>query len=59
LLSTATPAPGQSPEPEQQFASPVTVFTCYVWTPPLSGFLFIPSQITLRAVISESLQRQQ
>jgi hypothetical protein len=57
--STATPPPGQTPQPQQQFASTVTVFTCSVWTPPLSGFLFIPSQITLRAVISESLQRQQ
>jgi uncharacterized protein (UPF0333 family) len=57
--SAATPAPGQTPQPQQQFAATVTVFTCYVWTPPMAGFLFIPSQITLRAVITESLQRQQ
>lgn len=37
----------------------VTVYACTVWTPPLAGFVLIPNQVTLRAVISEALQRQQ
>jgi len=44
---------------KQQYPTTVTVYTCFIWTPPMSGFLFIPSQITLRAVITEGLQRQQ
>jgi hypothetical protein len=41
------------------YPTTVTVYACYEWTPPMSGFLFIPSSITLRAVITESMQRQQ
>ena len=41
------------------FPTTITVFACYVWTPPMSGFLFVPSTITLRAVITEEMQRQQ
>jgi hypothetical protein len=40
-------------------ANRVTVYACYVWQPPLAGFLLIPSTVTLRAVISEPMQRQQ
>jgi hypothetical protein len=41
------------------YPTTVTVYACYGWTPPMSGFLFIPPTITLRAVITESMQRQQ
>jgi hypothetical protein len=41
------------------FPTTVTVYACYVWTPPMSGFLFIPATIPLRAVITEEMQRQQ
>lgn len=41
------------------YPTTITVFTCYNWTPPLSGFLIVPSSITLRAVITEAMQRQQ
>jgi len=41
------------------YPTTVTVYSCFVWTPPAAGFVFIPSQITLRAVITEVLQRQQ
>jgi hypothetical protein len=41
------------------FPTTITVFACYVWTPPMSGFLFVPSTITLRSVITEEMQRQQ
>jgi hypothetical protein len=40
-------------------ANEVTVFACYRWQPPLAGFLVIPSTVTLRAVITETLQYQQ
>jgi hypothetical protein len=36
----------------------VTVYACYVWSPPFIGPL-VGSQITLRAVITESMQHQQ
>lgn len=55
----ATPAPSATPAPQQQYPTTVTVYTCFVWTPPLSGFLIIPQQITLRAVVTEAIQRQQ
>jgi hypothetical protein len=41
------------------YPTTITVFVCYNWTPPLSGFLFVPSNVTLRAVITEAIQRQQ
>ena len=41
------------------YPTTVTVYSCFNWRPPMSGFLLMPSQITLRAVIAESLQRQQ
>jgi hypothetical protein len=43
----------------QHYPTTVTVYTCFVWRPPMAGFVFIPSQLTLRAVITEALQRQQ
>jgi hypothetical protein len=43
----------------QAYPTTITVYACYRWTPPMSGFLFIPQTITLRAVITEAMQRQQ
>ncbi len=40
-------------------ANEVTVFACFNWTPPGAGFLLIPETVTLRAVITETLQYQQ
>jgi hypothetical protein len=37
----------------------VTVFACFNWAPPGAGFLLIPETVTLRAVITETLQYQQ
>jgi hypothetical protein len=37
----------------------VTVYACYLWQPPLAGLILIPSQVTLRAVVTEPIQRQQ
>lgn len=41
------------------FPTTVTVYTCVAWAPPLAGFLFVPKTVTLRAVITEAMQRQQ
>jgi hypothetical protein len=40
-------------------ANEVTVLACYAWHPPLAGFLLIPQTVTLRAVITETVQYQQ
>ncbi len=40
-------------------ANQVTVYACTVWSPPLAGFLLIPDQVTLRAVVTEPIERQQ
>jgi hypothetical protein len=37
----------------------VTVYACFPWVPPLAGILFVPSSVTMRAVITEVIQRQQ
>jgi Flp pilus assembly protein TadG len=41
------------------YPTTVTVYACFKWSPPLAGVIFIPSQVTLRAVVTEALQRQQ
>ncbi|HJT64664.1 MAG TPA: TadE family protein [Candidatus Limnocylindria bacterium] len=40
-------------------ANQVTVFACFNWAPPAAGFLLVPEIVTLRAVITETLQYQQ
>ena len=37
----------------------VTVYACFLWSPPLAGLLMIPSTITLKAVLTEVIHRQQ
>lgn len=37
----------------------VTAYVCMVWQPPMAGFLLIPSQVTIRGVVTEDIQRQQ
>jgi hypothetical protein len=43
----------------EHYPTTVTVYACFNWRPPMAGFVFIPNQIPLRAVITEALQRQQ
>jgi hypothetical protein len=50
----AAPGPGAV-----QYDTTVTVYACSDWRPPMAGFVIIPNTITLRAVVTESLQRQQ
>ena len=37
----------------------VTVYACFQWAPPLAGVLMIPPSITMKAVITEVIHRQQ
>ncbi|MDA8202949.1 MAG: pilus assembly protein [Chloroflexi bacterium] len=37
----------------------VTVYACFNWQPPMAGFLLIPSTVTIRAGLTEIVQRQQ
>ena len=37
----------------------VTVYVCMVWRPPMAGFLLIPTQVTIRGIVTEVIQRQQ
>jgi hypothetical protein len=52
-------ATAQSEAPGRPMANTVTAYACYVWRPPLAGFLLIPDTVTLRAVITEPIERQQ
>lgn len=58
-LVTDDEASSMSERPAVPIGNQVTAYACYVWSPPLAGFLLIPSQIELRAVITEPIQRQQ
>jgi hypothetical protein len=59
---------GGSTGGDAHYPTTVTVYTCFQWRPPMSGVGFkvpivdwtigMPTQITLRAVITEALQRQ-
>lgn len=37
----------------------VTAYACFNWSPPMAGFLLIPSTVTIRAGLTEIVQRQQ
>jgi hypothetical protein len=41
------------------YASRVTVYACFNWRPPMAGFLLIPTDVTIRAGLTEVLERQQ
>ena len=58
-LPTTDQASNMSEAAGRPVANTVTAYACYVWSPPLAGFLFIPSEITLRGVVTEAIQRQQ
>jgi hypothetical protein len=58
-LATNDEASSMSEGPGVIIGNRVTAYACYLWTPPLAGFLLIPQEVTLRAVITEAIQRQQ
>jgi hypothetical protein len=37
----------------------VTVYACFDWAPPMAGFIFIPSSVTMRAAVTEVIHQQQ
>jgi hypothetical protein len=43
---------------DTHYPTTVTVYTCFRWQPPMAGFVIVPNQVTLRAVITEVVQRQ-
>lgn len=58
-LATEDEASSMSEGPGVIIGNRVTAYVCYQWAPPLAGFLLIPNEVTLRAVITEPIQRQQ
>jgi hypothetical protein len=58
-LVTVDTASSASEGPGRIVANRVTAYACMQWQPPMAGFLLIPDTVTLRAVISEPIQRQQ
>jgi hypothetical protein len=58
-LGTTDQASSMSESEGLPVANTVTAYACYIWNPPLAGFLLIPDSVTLRAVITEPIQRQQ
>ena len=60
--SISCPAPLTSASDDEGSDIPgnhVTAYVCYEWTPPLAGFLVLPESITMRAVVTELIHRQQ
>jgi hypothetical protein len=41
------------------YGTRVTAYACFNWSPPMAGFLLIPSNVTIRAGLTEIVQRQQ
>ena len=58
-IATTDQGSAVSEAPGRPVANAITAYACYVWHPPLAGFLLIPDTVTLRAVITEPIQRQQ
>lgn len=58
-MPTTDEASSQSEAPERPTANTVTAYACYLWKPPLAGFLLIPDSVTLRATVTQPLERQQ
>lgn len=58
-LATTDTASAASEGQGNIMANQVTVYACTVWSPPMAGFLLIPDIVTLRAVVTEPIERQQ
>ena len=60
--SLSCPAPATTTADDQGSDKPgnqVTVYACYIWRPPMAGFLMIPNQVVMRAVVTEVVHTQQ
>jgi len=58
-VPTTDQASSQSESSANIVANTVTAYACYVWRPPMAGFLLIPPQVILRAAATEPIERQQ
>jgi hypothetical protein len=58
-LQTIDTSSDQSDRTGVTVANTVTVFACFRWSPPMAGFLLIPTTVTQTAVITEPIERQQ
>jgi len=59
--SLPCPPPVTTPSDDEASNMPgnhVTVYGCYVWTPPLAGFVVQPDSITIRTVATEIIHQQ-
>jgi hypothetical protein len=57
-MATVDEASNMSEKEGVIVANRVTGYACYEWQPPLAGFLLIPASITLKAAITEPMERQ-
>jgi hypothetical protein len=60
--SLACPPAATTPADDRGTSQPgnlVTVYACYTWQPPLAGVLFIPDEVVMRAVVTETIHSQQ
>jgi len=57
--STSDTASDVSYNNGESYETRVTTFACFNWSPPMAGFLLIPSSVTIRAGVTEIVQRQQ
>jgi len=58
-LTTDDTGSAMSEGPGVTIGNRVTAYACYRWRPPVAGFLLIPSEVVLRGVVTEPIQRQQ
>lgn len=58
-LATTDQASAISETVGRPVANTVTAYSCYVWRPPMAGFLLIPDSVVLQGVVTEAIQRQQ
>lgn len=59
---SALPCPTTAPPTDtgsSAASNQVTVYACFNWTPPMAGFLMIPKEWTMRAVVTEVIHHQQ
>jgi TadE-like protein len=57
--STSDTASNVSYRDGNTYQTRVTAYACSNWSPPMAGFLLIPRTVTLRADLTEIVQRQQ
>jgi hypothetical protein len=59
LLCPASPTTAADDQGSDAPGNQVSVYACFVWRPPMAGFLMIPSQVVMRSVVTEIVHKQQ